>query len=98
MYVRFVKESAAEHVKKLRDIVTILENHSITVRMITTDRPGYVVFEDPCSAGTRAVCGYLRLFGPSVIKPRVSGVAQAFLLVQTRPRPHSNRRASIGSI
>ena len=44
--ISWFKEGAAEHVKKLRDIIAILENHGIAVRMITTERPGYVVYED----------------------------------------------------
>jgi hypothetical protein len=57
VYIRFVhsrktkaiswfKDSGVEHIAKLRDIIAILENHGITVRIITTDRPGYVVYED----------------------------------------------------
>jgi len=44
--ISWFKDSEVEHIKKLREIIAILENHGIAVRMITTDRPGYVVYED----------------------------------------------------
>jgi len=30
----------------MREIIRLLESHGISVRMIKTDRPGYVVYED----------------------------------------------------
>jgi hypothetical protein len=44
--ISWFKDSAVEHIAKLRDIIAILQNHGIAVRMITTDRPGYVAYED----------------------------------------------------
>ncbi len=44
--ISWFKESATEHIKKMRDIIAILENHGVSVSMITTERPGYVVYED----------------------------------------------------
>ena len=44
--ISWFKDTAAEHIVRAREMVFILENHGIHVRMITTDRPGYVVYED----------------------------------------------------
>ena len=44
--ISWFKDSATEHISHIRDLVGILENHGIVVQMLTTDRVGYVVFED----------------------------------------------------
>jgi hypothetical protein len=44
--ISWFKPSAKEHIGKIRELIAILENHDISVRMIKTDRPGYVVYED----------------------------------------------------
>ncbi len=44
--ISWFKETATEHINKMRDIIAILENHGVAVRMITTGRPGYIVYED----------------------------------------------------
>jgi len=44
--ISWFKDTAAEHLRRLRDINAILEQHDFRVRMITTDRPGYIVYED----------------------------------------------------
>jgi hypothetical protein len=44
--ISWFKETAAEHLARAREIVRLLEGHGISVRMIKTDRPGYVVYED----------------------------------------------------
>lgn len=44
--ISWFKESATEHIAKIRQIVTILEDHDIRTEMIRTDRPGYIVYED----------------------------------------------------
>jgi len=43
---RRVKPAAAEHIAKMRALIGILETNGYHVSQITTDRPGYVVFED----------------------------------------------------
>jgi len=45
---RSTRDSATEHISHIRDrdVVGILENHGINVQMLTTDRVGYVVYED----------------------------------------------------
>lgn len=40
------KESAAEHIRRMRELVAMLEAHGVAVEVLTTDRPGYVVYED----------------------------------------------------
>ena len=44
--ISWFKDSAREHVARVREIVAILENHGVRVRMIKADRVGYVVYED----------------------------------------------------
>ena len=40
------KAGAAEHLARIREIQHILAQNGIVVEMITTRRPGYVVYED----------------------------------------------------
>lgn len=40
------KDTATEHVAKMRILAQVLDAHSISVDVIQTDRPGYVVYED----------------------------------------------------
>ena len=44
--VSWFKSNAAEHIAQAKRLAELLENHGIRVQRITTDRPGYVVFED----------------------------------------------------
>jgi len=44
--ISWFKETATEHIARMREIIRLLESHGIPVRMIKTDRPGYVVYED----------------------------------------------------
>src|ERR1019366_3724354 len=39
-------DSAQERIGKMREMVALLEHHDVSVRMIKTTRPGYVVYED----------------------------------------------------
>jgi hypothetical protein len=41
-----IKPTAVEHLEKMREIAAILERNDVRVSQKTTDRPGYVVFED----------------------------------------------------
>ena len=43
---RSTKASATEHIKQARSLVTLLEHKDIRVEMLTTERPGYIVYED----------------------------------------------------
>ncbi len=40
------KDSAHSHISQVRLLVAILERHGVSVRMLTADRVGYVVYED----------------------------------------------------
>jgi hypothetical protein len=40
------KSSAREHVSRVREIAQIAESYGVTIEMIATRRPGYVVYED----------------------------------------------------
>lgn len=44
--ISWFKDSAREHISKMREMVGLLEHHDVPVRMIKTGRPGYVVYED----------------------------------------------------
>jgi hypothetical protein len=44
--ISWFKDSATEHISKLRELVSILSQHEIHTEMIQTDRPGYIVYED----------------------------------------------------
>jgi len=44
--ISWFKDSAHDHIDRVRSLVAILNNHGISVRMLNTDRPGYVVYED----------------------------------------------------
>jgi hypothetical protein len=44
--VSWFKESATEHIMMARELAAILEAHDVRVEMLTTARPGYVVYED----------------------------------------------------
>jgi hypothetical protein len=44
--ISWFKDSAREHIGKIREIVALLKNHDVPVRMIKSARPGYVVYED----------------------------------------------------
>jgi hypothetical protein len=44
--ISWFKDSAREHVGKMRDMAALLEHHGIAVSMIKTTRPGYIVYED----------------------------------------------------
>jgi hypothetical protein len=40
------RDTAAEHLARVRGLVAILENHGIHVRILRAERVGYVVYED----------------------------------------------------
>jgi hypothetical protein len=44
--ISWFKETAKEHIARIRILVAILENHGVSVQMLKTDRVGYVVYED----------------------------------------------------
>jgi hypothetical protein len=44
--IAWFKDTATEHIARIREMVTILERHGITVHTFRTERVGYVVYED----------------------------------------------------
>lgn|SRR5487761_49040 len=44
--ISWFKDSAHEHLDRARALVAILHNHGVSVRMLKTERAGYVVYED----------------------------------------------------
>ncbi len=44
--ISWFKDSAHEHLAHVRSLVAILQNHGIPVRMLKTERVGYIVYED----------------------------------------------------
>ena len=44
--ISWFKDTAHEHIGHIREMVAILENHGVSVRMLKADRVGYVVYED----------------------------------------------------
>lgn len=44
--ISWFRDSAHEHIARIREIAAILENHGISVRMLRSERVGYVVYED----------------------------------------------------
>lgn len=46
--ISWYKSTATEHVSRMHAICRILNEHGVSTEMITTTRPGYVVYEDEC--------------------------------------------------
>jgi hypothetical protein len=44
--ISWLKPTASEHLAKMGELAKILQNNGYEVSQISTDRPGYVVFED----------------------------------------------------
>ena len=44
--ISWFKDSAEEHIKRMRELVQILESHGIAVTQFATNRPGKVEYED----------------------------------------------------
>ena len=44
--ISWFKDTATEHIAKMRALASILMAHGITVELLKTERPGYVVYED----------------------------------------------------
>jgi hypothetical protein len=51
--ISWFKDSAHQHIRKMREFAKILERYDIQVSTITTLRPGYVTYEDDYQ-----VCAY----------------------------------------
>ncbi len=44
--ISWFKGSAQEMISKFRDLISILEQHDYPVRMLKTERPGQILYED----------------------------------------------------
>ena len=44
--ISWFKDSASEHITRVRELVEILHHHGISVEMLKTNRVGYIVYED----------------------------------------------------
>jgi hypothetical protein len=44
--ISWFKDTATEHIRRMRELAHILEAHDRKVSVVTTERPGYVVYED----------------------------------------------------
>jgi hypothetical protein len=44
--ISWFKSSATEHISRMHAVCRILNEHGLPTTMLTTDRPGYVVYED----------------------------------------------------
>lgn len=44
--ISWFKDTAAEHIARARELAALLEQYGVPTLMLTTDRPGYVVYED----------------------------------------------------
>lgn len=45
--ISWFKDGATQHLSRMRELISILEEHNIAVDMIQTEKPGYIVYEDP---------------------------------------------------
>ena len=44
--ISWFKGTAVEHIARARELAALLEQYGVPTLMLTTDRPGYVVYED----------------------------------------------------
>jgi hypothetical protein len=44
--ISWFKDTATSHIGKMREFKSILERYGIEVEIVTTARPGYIVYED----------------------------------------------------
>ena len=44
--ISWFKDTAHEHLARVRELIVILEHHGISVRMLKANRVGYIVYED----------------------------------------------------
>jgi hypothetical protein len=44
--ISWFKASAVEHIHRMRQFASVLQSYDVVVEMITSRRPGYVVYED----------------------------------------------------
>ncbi|HJU68997.1 MAG TPA: hypothetical protein VJ650_12235 [Gemmatimonadaceae bacterium] len=61
--ISWLKVSAVEHLRRMRDLAQLLEHHGVPVSELRTERPGYVVYEDDYQVA--AIPFPRETFGPS---------------------------------
>jgi hypothetical protein len=44
--ISWFKDSAQEHLARVRELAAILQHHGVSVRMLKANRVGYIVYED----------------------------------------------------
>ena len=44
--ISWLRDSATCHIRKMRELAALLESYELQVEMLTTSRPGFVVYED----------------------------------------------------
>jgi len=44
--ISWFRATATVHIEQVRSLVSLLEHKDVAVEMLTTERPGYVVYED----------------------------------------------------
>jgi hypothetical protein len=44
--ISWFKASAVEHIRRAREVMALLAEHDVQSRMLRSDRPGYIVYED----------------------------------------------------
>lgn len=44
--ISWFKDSAVEHISRMREMAAIVENHGLAVRMLKSDKVGYIAYED----------------------------------------------------
>jgi hypothetical protein len=44
--ISWFKDDAHEHIARVRELVVLLQHHGVVVKMLKTDKVGYVVYED----------------------------------------------------
>ena len=44
--ISWFRDTAKEHILRMRELASLLENHGVEVTTVNTSRPGYIVYED----------------------------------------------------
>lgn len=44
--ISWFRDSAREHINKIRELIALLANHGVSTEMVKSDRPGYVLYQD----------------------------------------------------
>lgn len=44
--ISWFRDAATAHIRRMRELASILEEHGVPVQVLRSDKPGYVVYED----------------------------------------------------